>query len=126
MRIIIAGSRNMTDYSLMKLTWTEYIQRHGLKAEELTIISGGAAGADKLAERLAKETGIACRIMKADWEAHGKSAGQIRNNAMAKAAGPAPDGRLLAYWDGESPGTEGMIRSAKRAGLHVEIVRLQR
>ena len=40
---------------------------------------------------------------------------------MAKAAGA--DGRLLAFWDGQSPGTTGMIKQARSVGLHVEIVR---
>jgi hypothetical protein len=121
-KIIIAGSRNVTDYNQIKQAWEEYVKRHGLQTQQLTIISGGANGADKLAERLAKENGIGLQVMKADWEAHGKSAGHIRNNAMAKAAGT--DGRLLAYWDGESRGTAGMIKQARNAGLHVEIVRI--
>ena len=88
---------------------------------EISIITGGANGADKLAERLAKEKGIRCEVIKADWRTHGRTAGPIRNHNMAKAAGT--DGRLLAYWDGESPGTGNMVNTARRMGLYVEIVR---
>ena len=121
-KIIIAGSRSMTNYSQMQQTWADYIQKYNLAISQITIISGGANGADKLAEQLAKENGIRLEVMKADWQVHGNSAGHIRNNAMAKAAGT--DGRLLAFWDGESRGTEGMIKQARNAGLHVEIVRV--
>ena len=120
-KIIIAGSRSMEDYSLMARTWREYTKKHGLTVGRLTIISGGARGADKLAERLAKENGLKCDVMPADWKAQGRAAGQIRNAEMAKAAGA--DGRLLAFWDGQSSGTAGMIKQARSAGLRVEVVR---
>ena len=119
--IIIAGSRNMDDYHLMKNRWADYAKKHGLTAGRVTIISGGANGADKLAERLAKENGLHCKVMRADWQANGKSAGHIRNAEMVKAVGA--DGHLLAFWDGQSPGTAGTIKQARHAGLHVEIVR---
>ena len=47
-KIIIAGSRRMEDYRLMKQTWHEYTKKHRLTAEQVTIISGGANGTDKL------------------------------------------------------------------------------
>ena len=121
MRIIIAGSREMTDYEKLKNEWAAYKKRHGLP-KAITIITGGAAGADKLAERLAREEGHGLIVMQADWQTHGKKAGPMRNAAMAKEAGP--EGRLLAYWDGESPGTANMIGQAKHHGLKVEIVTL--
>ena len=53
-KIIIAGSRSMNDYNLMARTWHEYTKKHGLKPSQITIISGGAKGADKLVEQIAK------------------------------------------------------------------------
>jgi len=106
----------------MQSEWKAYKARHKLQDTNITIITGGARGADELAERLAKETDTRLQVMKADWKAHGKAAGPIRNAAMAKAAGA--DGRLLAYWDGKSPGTADMIKQAKRAGLKVQTVDL--
>ena len=121
-KIIIAGSRSMDDYNLMARTWHEYTKKYGLKNDQITIITGGASGADKLTEQMAKRYRIRCEVMRADWQTHDRSAGHIRNAEMAKAAGA--DGRLLTFWDGQSPGTAGMIKQTRRADLHVEIVHI--
>ena len=120
-RIIIAGSRHMKDYNLMRNSWADYTRKHGL-GKKVTIISEGARGADKLAERLAKENGLRCEVMNADWKTYGRSAGPIRNAEMEKAAGTG--GRLLAFLDRGSRGTASMIKQAQNAGLHVEVVRI--
>jgi hypothetical protein len=54
----------------------------------------------------------------ANWDRHGKAAGGIRNTAMANYGT-----HLIAFWDGESPGTRDMIAKAKRAGLKVLVIR---
>ena len=118
-RIIIAGSRNMTDYGLMKKTWADYLKRHGLEANEVNIISGGAPGADSLAERLAKEEGIPITVINADWKKHGRAAGPIRNRAMAERADA-----LLAFLQENSKGTANMIQQAKKHGLEVTIINI--
>jgi hypothetical protein len=41
----------------------------------------------------------------ADWNKFGKSAGHVRNQAMADYADI-----LLAFWDGKSTGTKSMIK----------------
>ena len=98
------------------------MNEHNLVSDRITIITGGASGADRLAVQLAKEENIRIEIIKADWRTHGKAAGPIRNRVMAEAA--APDGRLLAYWDGKSPGTADMIKQARRVGLKVQTIEL--
>jgi hypothetical protein len=47
---------------------------------------------------------------------YGKSAGPIRNRAMAEYAGA-----LIAIWDGSSRGTLNMIETAKKLELKVFI-----
>jgi hypothetical protein len=47
------------------------------------VITGGAAGADALANVWAEQRGIQQVIMPANWRAHGRSAGPMRNRAMA-------------------------------------------
>lgn len=54
----------------------------------------------------------------ANWDKHGKSAGHIRNAEMAKYADA-----LVAFWDGKSKGTKGMIDYATRCNLRVKVVR---
>jgi hypothetical protein len=61
MNIGIIGSRNFLDYKFL----CERLD--GLNFEITKIISGGAPGADSLAERYAKEKGIVPDIHKAAW-----------------------------------------------------------
>jgi|ERR1039458_1423661 hypothetical protein len=72
------------------------------------IISGAARGADALGERWACEHAIPLVRMPADWDAHGRRAGYLRNLEMAKQAQA-----LIALWDGTSRGTAHMIETAR-------------
>lgn len=83
------------------------------------IISGGARGTDKLAERFAKENGIPFREYPADWDFYGSRAGPIRN-AQIVAASDA----IMAFWDGKSRGTQNTILLATKAGKTARIIRV--
>lgn len=115
-RIIIAGSRDFTDYDLLKQK-CDKILSHVAISRRLTIVSGTARGADQLGERYARERGYAIRQFPADWNAHGKLAGYLRNRQMAENANA-----LIAFWDGQSRGTKMMIDLAKEKGLSVRVV----
>ena len=52
-----------------------------------------------------------------DWEGQGKAAGHIRNRAMGDYAT-----HLVAYFDGKSRGTKGMIEYANKIGLKVRVI----
>ncbi len=110
MKLIIAGSRNITDYQIL----VNVIKLSGLNITE--VVSGTAYGVDKMGERWAKENNIPIKQFPANWSAYGKSAGYRRNEEMADYA----DG-LLALWDGESKGTKHMINIAKAQGLKVHV-----
>lgn len=105
MKLIIAGSRDLSEewiYKQLKIQVFLLQDRYG----KLTrILSGGARGVDRLAERFAQENHIQFVEYPAMWESFpGKSAGFLRNVALAE------DGdRLLAIWDGKSRGTKHMI-----------------
>lgn len=121
-RIIVAGSRDFDDYSLLKLTLKEYI--NGLDIADLSqvvIISGAARGADTLGEYFAYDYQIAVRRFPAKWDELGKRAGWVRNAEMAKYAAEK-HGVLFAFWDGKSRGTKNMIDLANRYGLEVHVV----
>jgi hypothetical protein len=112
MRIIIAGGRDFNNYELLKKKVSELIDgwRDFPDFKNPEIISGHAQGADSLGERFAKEFGYDLRVMTADWDKHGKSAGMIRNKEMATYAKQDPDYcALIAFWDGKSKGTKNMI-----------------
>jgi predicted Rossmann fold nucleotide-binding protein DprA/Smf involved in DNA uptake len=112
MRTIVAGSRGITDISVVR----EAVDASGFRVTE--VVSGGARGVDRLGERLAGEMGVPCRVFPADWETHGRSAGVIRNRLMAGYADA-----LVAVWDGSSRGTANMISQARRHGLEVYVHR---
>lgn len=112
MKIIIAGSRNIVDYELIK----DAIKKSNTNTMATEIVSGGARGVDRMGECWAKQNNIPIKIFLADWNQFGKSAGYIRNEQMAKYADA-----LLAVWDGKSRGTKHMIDLAKKYGLKVYI-----
>jgi hypothetical protein len=71
---LIAGSRDFNDYEYLKSRIPECSK----------IISGGAKGADTLAEKYAKEFNIPIEIIRPEWDKFGKKAGMIRNIEMIK------------------------------------------
>ena len=116
MHVIIAGCRDFNDYAVVERETMDFIGKFIGKIE-IEIISGGAKGADALGERFAKEHGLPLKIVPADWETDGRSAGPHRNEQMARMAGS-----LIAFWDGRSKGTKNMIDTARKFGLRVKIV----
>lgn len=109
MKVLIIGSRNITDYPLLE----KVIKESGFIIS--LIVSGGARGVDKLAERYAKENRIPIKIYTADWNL-GKSAGFIRNSVLYKESDA-----LIALWNGESAGTKHMINLMKNKPSHIYI-----
>src|SRR5258708_3563686 len=103
MKLAIVGSRNFNNYELLKGYIVDNYNNIDL------IISGGAMGADSLAERFARENNIETRITKPDWKLYGKRAGAIRNLEIVKASD-----EVLAFWDGSSKGTEITINMANK------------
>lgn len=118
MKVIIAGSRSITNYNLLK----EAIEESGFSISE--IVSGGAKGVDSLGEKYAKENNISLKIFKADWKnlntpnaiikmgKYGKynaKAGIDRNEKMGNYADA-----LIAIWDRKSKGTKHMIEYMKK------------
>lgn len=110
MRLAIIGSRSFTDYSRLCYVMDEWFDRNGQHDYVVKeVISGGANGADKLAARWAQEHNIKLTEFLADWEKHGKAAGFIRNEDIVREANV-----VLAFWDGESRGTQNSLSIAKR------------
>lgn len=123
-RIIVAGGRDFRDYDLLEETLDKYIENLSKNEEvHITIISGGARGADTLGERYANIRGYHLLRFPANWDKYGKRAGYIRNAEMAKYA-VADDsyGVLFAFWDCESRGTKNMIETAEKYGLEGHVI----
>ena len=120
-RIIVAGSRNFNNYSLLEQSLMDYIAGN-FDPNDIEIISGGARGADSLGERFARTCQLKLKRFPADWDRYGKSAGYLRNAEMADYA-KQETGVLFAFWDGQSRGTQHMINLATTKGLEVHVVK---
>lgn len=114
MKIIIAGSRNITNSKVVEAA----IQKSGWLDKHTEIVSGMARGVDQIAVRFAQKHGYELYQFPADWKKYGISAGPIRNCEMAEFADA-----LIAVWDGRSVGTKNMIDVAQRKGLKCFIYR---
>ena len=112
-RVIIAGGRDFDNYPGLVQVMDRLLAN---VTDEITVVCGMARGADTLGERYAKERGYAIRYFPADWDEHGRAAGYIRNEEMAKNADT-----LVAFWDGKSNGTRHMIETAKRYKLDIRV-----
>lgn len=114
MRTIIAGSRTIEQYDLVKTA----IESCNWHLEITEVVSGCAEGADLFGEQWAKRKMIPIKRFPADWRKHGKRAGPIRNEEMANYADA-----LIAVWDGVSRGTQDMIERARYHRLRVYVYR---
>ena len=113
MKVIIAGSRDFNNYQILSQVCNFLLK----DKEDIEIVSGTAKGADRLGEQYAKQHNYPLALFPADWDKHGKKAGYIRNEEMAKYSD-----MLIAFWNGESKGTKHMIDLARKHGLRVEVV----
>jgi len=104
MKTIIAGGR---DYVL---TENDRIRLDHLPITE--VVSGGAKGADQGGEFWARLNGIPISSKKPDWTKHGRAAGPIRNEEMAKYA------EACVLFPG-GKGTADMAARAKKHNLKI-------
>lgn len=88
---------------------------------DITIIEGGATGADSAAADFAICNYCQIKEYKADWKKHGKAAGPIRNKQMIQDGKPD---LVVAFPGGE--GTKNMIEQAQAANIAVMIASSRR
>jgi hypothetical protein len=112
-KVLICGSRNWTDEKAI-------FEVVGRLPSGTTVITGGARGADRIADDAAASRGLARVVENADWDRYGKRAGFIRNVKMLDMLTPQED-EVIAFWDGESRGTEHTIRAARERGIKVTV-----
>ena len=110
MKYIVAGGRDFANRGRLCNVLAM------LLAEDDTVITGMARGADRLAWEIAKEWHYDLEEFPAEWDKYGKSAGYRRNVQMAERADA-----LIAFWDGQSKGTKHMIDIALEHGIDVHV-----
>lgn len=105
MKVAIIGSRTFDNYQYLSFFLDVFRNQYPIDL----IISGGAKGADSLAEKYAKEHNIKTLIFPADWDKYGKRAGYIRNEDIIKNCD-----LVIAFWDMTSIGTKHSLDLAKK------------
>lgn len=116
MRILVCGGRDYTDKEMVwgTLDGLARIDDANPLATDVTIIHGGAQGADLLADTWAITSYAQIEHYPADWTAHGIAAGPIRNQRMLDEGKPD---LVVAFPGGR--GTADMVRRARRSGVPV-------
>lgn len=107
MKLLIVGSRSITDFDL-----SPYI-----KAEVDTVISGGACGIDCLAEQYADLHRLSKYILRPRYDLYGRVAPLKRNEQMVEMADA-----VLVIWDGRSKGAQYTIQYTKKRNKPITIV----
>jgi hypothetical protein len=114
-RIIIAGSRDMTDYDFLEAKMDNILANVKDKYD-ITVISGhcvdkdgNPCGADHLGELYANKRGYDLEMYPANFKRYGKPGGPIRNRKMAKLKINA----AVVFYNGFSKGSKDMVTVCK-------------
>jgi len=110
MNIAVIGSRTFDDYDLLVKVLDPYL------LSVTRIVSGGAKGADKLAEQYAKANNLDILVFVPDWQALGKRAGFLRNIKIIDNCD-----LVVAFWDGKSKGTRHSLDYALKTKKKVKV-----
>ena len=131
LKVIIAGSRSVTDYLLGKKLIEKAIKDNKISVGE--VVCGMAPGADLIGKAWGESNGVPVKEMPAAWDdvntpgatvktnSYGKQynskAGFDRNSAMVEYCDVA-----IVLWDGESNGSEDTIKKMNKAEKEVYIM----
>lgn len=115
-RILITGSRDWLARNTVWLALNEELERF----RTLTVVHGGARGADEIAARWAwgchtQGWNVTVEEHRADWETHGKRAGVLRNQLMVDLGADV----CHAFPLNKSIGTRHCMARAEAAGIPV-------
>lgn len=124
-RVLVCGSRTFKDRWHLFNTLYDFVEERNLKSEPdelgnwlpsgLTIVHGGAKGADLIADEWAVVNWVPIDEHKADWNKYGRAAGPIRNKQMLDTGVDV----VIAFPRGEARGTRHMMKIAREAGVEV-------
>lgn len=114
MKVIICGSRYLKDFDVV----ANAVRASGFAIHE--VVSGGAAGADRLGEEWAVKAELpgGFKVFLPRWNAQGPKAGPLRNQEMVDYADA-----VIAIPCPKSRGTWDCVRRAQAKGIPVYIHR---
>ncbi|MCG8393615.1 MAG: DUF2493 domain-containing protein [Pseudomonadales bacterium] len=110
MRILVCGGRDFRDQTLLEASLNKLLRDGSLTL----LIHGNASGADRLASQWAHDQGVDQVCYPANWVAHGRAAGPMRNRRMLHHGRPQA---VVAFPGGR--GTASMMQLAEQAGVPV-------
>ena len=109
MKLMIVGSRSIKEFDL-----TPYVPE-----DTELIISGGAVGADEIAEEYADRNKISKLIIRPRYDVYGRGAPLIRNKVMVDIAD-----EVIVIRDGKSRGSRYVIDYAKKQNKNPTLLRV--
>ena len=127
MRVLVCGGRDHSNYQQVRDELEKLLHEFDVcyndddykmpDPTKITVIHGGAKGADMHADDWAVCNWLVPEVYKADWDTHGKAAGPIRNQQMLDTGIDL----VLAFPTKNSRGTWHMVKIAKAAGVEVRV-----
>lgn len=111
MRLLVYGGRDYTNRTFM-VEVMQYIHEH--YGPIRMVITGGAPGADTIADEIADDAGLQRVIYPANWNGQDKAAGAIRNSIMLAEGRPTHG---LEFPGGT--GTADMHAKLSKAGIEI-------
>lgn len=110
-RVLVTGSRTWRKNDLIEAVLTDVGVR--LRGQPVTLVVGGARGADRVAESVARKLGWQVETHLPDWRRHPRTAGMVRNQEMVES-----DVELcLAFIRNHSSGASVCMQMAMSKGI---------
>lgn len=128
-RVAVIGSRDFNNYIQMK----DVLDKLRLVVDIVSIVSGGAKGADSLAERYADENGITKTIFEAAWSDLSHPDALVKPNKFGKLYDARAGFRrnktivenadvVIAFHHDNSPGTRDSINYARSLNKPIKVI----
>lgn len=121
-RILVTGSRDHIGAELIGRMLDWFVGEHAANLPPVllyvTVVHGGARGADEIAHQHAIARGWSTEEHPADWRQHGKAAGMIRNQEMVERGADI----CVGFPHADSRGTYDCLRRAEQAGIALRVV----
>lgn len=108
--VLTSGDRNWTSRETIIVVLSKF------NGQDVTLVQGGARGADTMVVEVARQLEIPCTTITANWQQFGRAAGPIRNRQMLDTK-PA---LLICFHDdifNKSKGTLDCYLEASRRGI---------
>lgn len=117
MILALIGSREYNNYEQFKTIISKTLDKWNVKITDVSlVVSGGAKGADSLADLWATENKKVMKIFLPDWKKFGKAAGIIRNKDIIDECT-----HVIAFPSKKGKGTQNSIKRAKEANKIMEV-----